>query len=149
MERVSVLALAAGLLRAAQSETRGRNEIENWQGEWVMVSRESDGTPWPAEEVQRYRRHVKGYRFFLSRDGIPIARGVLIPDAARALKTLDVIRSEGEHRGQVRLGIYVTDGDFQQVCLGAPDGSRPTDFSTGAGSGRWLTVWKRIPPKVG
>jgi len=144
MERISVLALAAGLLRAAQTETRGRNEIEKWQGEWVMVSRESDGEPWPAEEVQRYRRRVKGYRYVLTRDGIPIARGVLIPDTVRVPSTLDVIRSDGEHRGEARLGIYEMDGDFQQVCLGPPDGHRPADFSAGADTGRWLTVWKRV-----
>jgi uncharacterized protein (TIGR03067 family) len=144
MENTTVVALAAGLMMAGDAEKRGRNEIEKLQGEWFMVSRESDGTPLPALEVNTYRRIIKGYRYTLTKKGITVARGLLIPDGCRTPAALDVIQSIGEHRGRVRLGIYELDGDFQQVCLGAPDGPRPTAFSGSAAPGVWLTVWKRV-----
>jgi uncharacterized protein (TIGR03067 family) len=144
MENTTVVALAAGLMMANQAKTRGRKEIERLQGEWIMVSRESDGQPWPDEEVQKYQRTIKGYRYTLTKNGITVARGLLIPDGKRSPAALDVIQSIGENRGRVRLGIYELEGDFQQVCLGAADGKRPTEFSSSAEPGSWLTVWKRL-----
>jgi uncharacterized protein (TIGR03067 family) len=144
MEQSTVAALAAGLIMAAEAKTGGRTEIDNLQGEWVMVSRECDGEQWPAEEVKKYRRTIKGYRYLITRDGTTVARGILIPDGARTPAAVDVIQSAGANRGQVRLGIYELDGPFQQVCLGAPNGARPTEFTSWASPGRWLTIWKRV-----
>jgi uncharacterized protein (TIGR03067 family) len=144
MERTSVVALAAGLMMASEVRARGRKENDRLQGEWIMVSRESGGTPWPQEEVAAYRRIIKGYRYTLTKNGITVARGLQIPDGVRTPASVDVIESIGEYRGRVRLGIYELDGDFQQVCLGAPDGKRPTEFAASAESGCWLTVWKRV-----
>lgn len=144
MEHTTVVALAAGLMMASDVQARGRKEIDKLQGEWIMVSRESDGKLWPDEEVQTYRRFIKGYRYTLTKNDITVARGLLVPDSGRIHPALDVIQSIGENRGRVRLGIHELDGDFQQVCLGAPDGKRPTEFSSSTAPGCWLTVWKRV-----
>jgi uncharacterized protein (TIGR03067 family) len=40
-------------------------------------------------------------------------------------------------------GIYKLEGDILTICYGGPDVARPTEFSTKAGDGRSLQVFKR------
>jgi uncharacterized protein (TIGR03067 family) len=133
--------VAVGLLLAAAPGDAAKEELDKFQGEWVLASGERDGKETPAEDAQKMLRVVKGDQYTLLRDGKEVAKGTLKLDPTKKPKTIDVLRAaEGS---KPMLGIYELEGDTQRVCFGAPGKDRPTEFSAKAGSGNLLSVWKR------
>jgi uncharacterized protein (TIGR03067 family) len=64
-------------------------------------------------------------------------------DPTKKPKAIDAVRSEGMDKGKPMLGIYELEGESQKVCFAPVGKERPTEFSSAAGSGHVLTVWKR------
>jgi hypothetical protein len=53
---------------------------------------------------------------------------------------------EGQFEGKTMLGIYDLQGDTLRFCFADPGKERPTNFTTKAGDGRTLSVWKKAKP---
>jgi uncharacterized protein (TIGR03067 family) len=132
--------VAAGLLAAEPGDT-AKAELEKFQGEWVLAAGTRDGQEMPAEEARKLTRVIKGDQYTMLLDGKEVGKGTLKVDPTKKPKAIDVQRAE--EGAKPMLGIYEFDGDTQKACFAAPGKERPTEFSSKAGSGNLLSVWKR------
>ena len=65
-------------------------------------------------------------------------------DSSKSPKTLDYLNTTGSNKGKNQYGIYEFEGDLLKICVSAPGGARPADFTTTPGDGRTLTVWSLV-----
>lgn len=89
------------------------------QGEWVIVSAESNGEPPPAGLLE-------GAKFAFSGDNLTLLgkEGIFELDASKNPRQINFVR------GQTRqIGIYELEGDVLKLCVGPPD-DRPKEFKT-------------------
>ena len=139
------LRLALGT--ADTKEDAAKKDLEQLQGEWVMVSSERDGKKLSEEEIATFRRTIKGNKYkvtFEAENAVHELHGTITLDPTKKPKAIDAIRSEGESKGKPMLGIYEFDGKTQKVCFAPVGKERPAEFSSKAGTQHVLTVWKRV-----
>jgi uncharacterized protein (TIGR03067 family) len=133
-----LLALAGG--GVAQD---AKKEMAQLEGEWTMVSGEIDGQAMPDEMRKTAKRVVKDAETTVTIGGQLYMKAKFTIDPAKKPKTIDYTMTGGPTEGKTQLGIYELDGDTVKFCFSSPGKDRPTDFTTQAGSGRTLSVWKR------
>jgi hypothetical protein len=69
-------------------------------------------------------------------------------DPSKKPKTIDYEMSDGLTKGKKQFGIYEVDAVTFKSCFSKPDAERPADFTSTAGDGRTLSVWKLEKPAV-
>jgi uncharacterized protein (TIGR03067 family) len=69
--------------------------------------------------------------------------GTIKLDPTKKPRAIGVTFTEGEHKGETRLGNYEIEIDVFRVCLARVGGERPAEFTARPGSGRILIVYKR------
>ena len=115
-------------------------ELEKLQGTWVLVSREEGGV------VVRFNDDsitfiVTGNKWAWKDKGVVVQAGVWkLVDIDKAAKSYDNLATEGFNEGGTAKGIYLVEGDTLKYCEGA---TRPTEFTTKEGDGRYCCTWKR------
>lgn len=134
---LALIVLAGSLLAAP-------DDAAQLQGEWSMVSGEIDQQPLPAEYVKTARRVSQGDETTVTIGGRLFMKAKYTIDLTRTPKTIDYVMTGGPTQGKTQLGIYELDGDTVKFCFAAPGKDRPTNFTTQPGSGRTLSVWKRV-----
>ena len=114
---VGVLVLS-GCTPAGQDDqsTKDRAAL---QGEWEVVSAESNGEPPPPHLLD-------GAKFVFSGDKLTLMgkEGTYTLNAAANPRQIDFVRGQGR-----QIGIYELDGDQLKLCVG-PSDDRPKEFST-------------------
>ena len=140
--RAMTVALAVCLLGGAE-EDAVRKEMSRLEGEWSMVSGEIDRQPLPAEYVQGAKRVARNGETAVTIGGRLFMKARYTVDLGKSPKAIDYAMTDGPTKGKTQLGIYELDGDTVKFCFAAPGKERPKDFTTAAGSGRTLSVWKR------
>lgn len=135
--------VAVGLLTAADAQDAARQDLDRFQGQWVLLSAEWDGKPTPGDEVKKFRLTIQGDSFVLSKDSVVVSGGTLKLDPTRKPKEVDETATAGPSKGKTFLAIYEIDDEQHRICFAAPGQGRPTEFSSTPGSGRLLQVWKR------
>jgi len=141
--RVLMLAAAAlAMTAAAVKAADAKAELDKLTGTWTAVSIERDGTPASSDQVAKVKLVVDG-ESYVYHSGDDKVEGKHMLDPSKSPKEIDAVRSTGPDAGKTIRGIYELDGDQFRVCLGTPGGERPTEFSTKAGSGHRLLVFKR------
>ena len=148
---VAVLAtvslFAAVRSQAADGEAKEEavaKDLQAFEGTWRLSSKEEDGKRFGEEEIKDVIATADGSgKCSVRRGDKVIGEGTAKFDPAKKPKAIDVAFTEGEHKGQTVLGIYEIDSDAFRVCVARAGDERPTDFSTKAGSGRTLIVYKR------
>jgi len=141
--RVLLVVVAGWLLTAADRADFINKDLVRMQGEWSMVSGETEGQPLPADYVKSAKRLTKDDEVTVTINGSVFLKAKFTLDATKKPKTIDYVVSEGGLRGKTQLGIYEFDGDTLKSCIAEPGKDRPTGFSTKPGSGRVLGVWKK------
>jgi uncharacterized protein (TIGR03067 family) len=138
--RIRLMALlAVGLLiAAAPKDDKGAKDLKNLEGTWKLVAGERDGEKAPEEFLKNSSLTIKAGKYDVKL-GDNTVEGTLKLDPSKKPKTLDAVESAD----RTYLGIYELKGDEFKVCLAQPGGDRPKEFSTAAGSGHMLFVWKR------
>jgi uncharacterized protein (TIGR03067 family) len=116
-----------------------RQELDQLQGEWQMISGRQDGVDTPREAAKVMRCTVVGTQVTFLRDGNAVEQVCIALDPSQKPKALDATL----HQGQVARGIYKLDNDVLTLCYVHLGKERPTEFSAKAGSGALLSVWKR------
>jgi len=135
------------LTLAADAKDDEAKEVKRFAGTWTMVSGEKDGEKVAAEHVKKGKITWKGKECVLetphqSKD--PIKATVTRVDASKKPAELEWERLTGPDAGKKMLAIYEWVGDDQYRVVFAPAGKdRPKEFSTKAGSGHIMHVWKR------
>lgn len=80
-------------------------------------------------------------------DDKEIMKGNNMVDPTKKPKTIDFSPTEGEHQGKVFKGIYEIEEKKRTLCFAPPDGERPTEFVSMAGSEHVLVHFEREPAK--
>jgi uncharacterized protein (TIGR03067 family) len=138
-----VAVLSVGVLVAADTED-AKKELAKLQGTWLLVSGERDGKPFTEEQVKTTKLIVKGNTFRIPKTEVGTAEeGSFTIDPSKTPKETDSTTSSGADKGKIWLGIYELDGDMHKVCFAPPGKDRPKEFSSKAGSGHILQLWKR------
>jgi uncharacterized protein (TIGR03067 family) len=138
-----VLAFSPG--RAAGSEAMQR-DLALMQGEWSIVSGDSDGRPIPAEMLSQMKRICTGNEITALVGGQVYFKAKVTIDPSKMPKTIDYEMTEGFTKGRRQLGIYEIDSGTLRSCFAAPERERPADFTSQPGERRTLTLWKRDQP---
>ncbi len=117
------------------------SELDRLQGRWQAESLVRDGETIPKADLAGLRVRVEGNRFFI--EGDPDASDgtfELLPGTSP--KGMNVTTANGD----TALAIYELTGDTFKVCYAADGGSRPSEFTSGAYSGRVLAVYRKATP---
>jgi uncharacterized protein (TIGR03067 family) len=146
MKRYIVMALAAGLLVAADAKKDdAKKDAEKLQGTWKVVSAEHGGqTP---EGAKEFSLVVEKDTFTVKKGDDVVSKGTVKLDTSKKPKAIDMTvtesRNEGE-KGKVRLGIYELTKDGLKWCF-APTGTedRPKEFASPEGSKNIFATLKK------
>lgn len=136
--------LANCLLSTGAGQDAAKNDLEKFQGDWILVSAERDGQKLPEEEARKLKLTIQGDRFTLRKDAVVLSEGTFKLDPGKKPKQIDETISSGFSKGKVMLAIYEIDGDHHKICFPEEGKGRPTSFSSLPGSGQLLQFWKRV-----
>ncbi len=141
-----VLIAAVGLFFAADkpSQDAVKNDRELMAGTWITVSGESDGASIAVPRNQELIVYPDG-RIRLQREGDLVGGATTKIDPSANPKTIDIEVTEGTMQGQQYKGIYELSKERLRICRSGDRGQRPTAFSTKAGTGERMAVFKRVP----
>jgi uncharacterized protein (TIGR03067 family) len=114
-----------------------------FEGEWRMVSGVMDGKAMDASAVQWVTRVTRGRQTSIIAGPQTILKVEFTFDPSTSPASIEYLNLHGPAKGKRQAGIYRIDGDVLTVCTAAPGAARPGEFTSLAGEGRSLTVWKR------
>lgn len=138
-----VLALAVGLVVAADKPTRGdgKKGPKGLEGTWEIVAATEDGRP---DDVHKGQKVIfKGKNVTLhAGQGDQKATFRIDPKT----KAMDITPTGGDHDGQTFKGIYELKKGRLKICLAPPGQDRPKKFASEEGSGVILAVLERPKP---
>lgn len=140
---MGIVVLAVGALIAAEAED-AKKDLEKLQGTWLLVAGERDGKEFTEEEVKKTKLFIKGDTFRIPESAVATSQdGTIKIDPSKKPKEMDATTGSGPDKGKTWQGLYELDGDTYKVCFAPPGKDRPKEFSSKAGSGHLLQVWKR------
>ena len=134
--RVLTVLAVVFLMGAAAKDDKEKNKLD---GTWIMASGERDGEPAPEDFVKGFKLIIKGEKVTVH-IGDQTEEGTFRLDNDKKPKHMTYVPANGTPN---RNGIYELDGDKLKICMSRPDGDRPTEFSTKAGSNCMLFNLKR------
>jgi uncharacterized protein (TIGR03067 family) len=114
-------------------------------GTWVLVRGEQDGKPLAEDAIQGITMIIDGdkHTLIVRADKMVSTHRL---DPTTKPKSMDAKPTAGPYKDMTLLGIYRLDGDEFTLCFAAPGKERPKDFTTKAGTGTFVHVWKRQKP---
>lgn len=136
-----VLVLGVAGLLGADDKGDAKKELAKLDGTWQAQSMEVDGNK--NDDAKSFSVTIKDGKYSAKMGSDVYNEGKLTIDPTKKPKTLDVMPSKGDNEGKTMQGIYELDGDTLKICLSQPDGDRPKEFASTAGSGRLNVVYKR------
>jgi uncharacterized protein (TIGR03067 family) len=114
------------------------------EGEWQMLSGVMNGAAMDAATVEWVKRVTHGNQTIVVAGPQTMMKVEFSLDASTSPARIDYLNLHGPAKGKRQQGIYRLEGDVLTVCMGAPGGARPGEFTSVKGDGRTLTAWKRI-----
>jgi uncharacterized protein (TIGR03067 family) len=111
--------------------------------EWTMVSGERDGHPLPEVFVKGGKRVIQGNEVTVTFGGTLFLKATFTLDSTKTPHAIDYTITAGADKGKKQYGIYEADANTFRTCFAAPGKDRPTQFTTKAGDGQTLSLWKR------
>jgi uncharacterized protein (TIGR03067 family) len=121
----------------------GEGDLAKLQGQWVVVSLEHRGhVAEPADFEGQSSVYEKNRWTWKVGDKV-MRRGIITLNSTRSPKAINTWDSDGPHEDETVPGIYQLDGDTLKLCFAMPGEKRPTEFTTKAGTGAILVVYKR------
>jgi uncharacterized protein (TIGR03067 family) len=111
-------------------------------GEWSMGSCVMDGRPLEAEFLKYGKRAASATEVTVTMGPQVMLRAAYRVDRSAVPHRMNYILAHGPQKGNPQHGIYrLADGTLE-TCFAKPGHERPEEFSSSAGDGRTLTVWK-------
>jgi len=136
--------LGNGLVAFKKAVRSARDlEVDKLQGTWILVSREEGGQV-TRPEAETITFTVTGDKWVWKDGDIVVQAGTFkLVDLTKSPKQWEYTVTEGGNIGGIGYSIYQLDGDAFQYCSTGSSETRPTDFTTKDGDGRYCCVWKR------
>jgi uncharacterized protein (TIGR03067 family) len=120
-------------------------ELLKFQGSWTVESMELNGAAVPTPDIQGRTMFFGGDAFILRKGKDVLQVGVQKIDPGKSPRTVNATITKGLYQGETMLGIYEFDGETLKVCFEIEGASRPKEFKSASGEGRFIAVYKRIP----
>src|SRR5438270_744023 len=144
MRTLLALAVPVLLVAAEPAADAVKKDMTALEGDWTMVSAERDGQAVPEEYVKSAKRVFKDGTVKVSFGDMVFMEAKVTVDPSKKPKHMDYEVTDGPSKGQKHLGIYEIDGDTIKFCFASAEQGRPADFTAKEGSGRTMSVWKRV-----
>ncbi len=117
--------------------------LRRLEGQWSAEQVVRDGQELPAMMRKVGRRTAKGNEVTISFGGRVMLDVLVRVDESSSPVAIDYLHRSGELAGSTQLGIFEWRGEVAWFCMAPPGQPRPAEFSSGPGSGRTLSAWKR------
>ena len=148
MVTVVSLVLSIWTLAGAQTPTGGGDEeLQRFQGSWVLISAEMDGKKVEDTEVKKSRIKYVGRKieiFTPHQHKETIVASIVELDLTKNPKEMQWIRTVGPKTGTTMIAIYEFEGpDQYKICFDPAGLAVPKEFRTKEGSGHIWHTWKR------
>jgi uncharacterized protein (TIGR03067 family) len=108
------------------------------EGAWIPVVAELGGNPLPEEFLKDTKLVLTDGRYTYRND-----QGTYKLILAEKLKAMDITGAEGPNQGKTLLAIYELTGDTLRICYDLEGKTRPSEFTTKAGTQQLLVSYKR------
>jgi uncharacterized protein (TIGR03067 family) len=112
------------------------------EGEWSMISGFMDGHPIEPSMVKYGKRVTRGNQTTVQFGGQVFMQATFTLDPAASPRGIDLVHTQGMHKGKTQLGIYECDGTKFKLSAATPGQPRPTDFEPRKGDGKTIAEWK-------
>jgi uncharacterized protein (TIGR03067 family) len=147
--RTGLVCLAALMLAAPVfgRDDESAKELKKLEGVWIMVSGEKEGEKLPDEMVKKNKIVWKGKKVEVTspHQSDELIKATIKVDASKTPHEMEWVRDNGPDAGKTMYAIYEwIDGDHYRVCFAKAGKEKPKEFSTKAGSGHMMHVWKRV-----
>jgi uncharacterized protein (TIGR03067 family) len=113
------------------------------QGDWTAEEIVRDGEKLPPFMLRTAQRHAEKNEVKISIGGRVMIHALVKLDDQQQPAAVEYLHVDGMTKGARQHGIFQWEGEVATFCMGMPDGPRPTDFASTAGSGRTVSRWKR------
>jgi uncharacterized protein (TIGR03067 family) len=111
-------------------------------GEWSMGSCVMDGRPLETEFLKYGKRAASATEVTVTMGPQVMVRAAYRVDRSAVPHRMNYTLAHGPQKGKPQHGIYRLADGMLETCFARPGDERPEDFSSSAGDGRTLTVWK-------
>ena len=110
-------------------------DLQRMAGTWSAVIVETSGKKTSSEEREKLKMKLviqgESYTLFFSDE--PVARGNLRLDESAQPSSIDIVPTDGPHKGQAQPGVYAFQGEDLWMVVAAPGQPRPTVFGNAPG----------------
>ncbi|MBZ5626482.1 MAG: TIGR03067 domain-containing protein [Acidobacteriia bacterium] len=122
----------------------GAGPATELEGEWSMVSGFMDGHPIESSMVKYGRRVTRGNQTTVQFGPQVFMKATFTLDPSKSPREIDLVHTQGMHKGKTQLGIYECDGEKLRFCSSTPGQPRPVDFEARKGDGKTVAEWKLV-----
>jgi uncharacterized protein (TIGR03067 family) len=122
-----------------------QDENKMIEGTWILVAAELGGQKVPDKGLRDAAAGEAAGKLILS-DGrytYQNDRGTYKISPTENPKAMDITGTEGPNHGKTFLAIYELTGDSLRICYDLGGSTRPSEFTTRAGTHQFLAVYKR------
>jgi uncharacterized protein (TIGR03067 family) len=127
--------------RGVGAQDTATTDLARMQGDWLMVGSSANGQT--VDVVPEGLRQVAGDTITVTINGQVMMEATFHLDPGTDPKAIDYSVFAGPLKGTIVPGVYRFDGEKLVVCVGGPNGARPTDFVADANEPGWCSVWER------
>ena len=127
---------------AIQLEPLAGGTATQLEGEWTMASGVFSGKPLEETMVKFCKRVTRGNVTAVYAGPQVFLKAKFTLDDSKDPHNLDYVNLQGASAGKSQAGIYELSGATLKICMSAPGGPRPRDFSSKPGDDRTYTTWR-------
>lgn len=120
------------------------DEKKKVEGTWILMTAELNGRKMSDEGFKDTQLVLTDGRYDYQNDHGTYK--LISSDDPKATKAMDIVGVDGPNKGKTFLAIYELTGDTLKICYDLAGKTRPTEFTTKAGTMQFLATYKKAKP---